>query len=121
MWRQNSEKKAKSSATFYVLRKAAGDLNLTRISRAEVAQVSNLCTPKAFGPGRRFPIGRAGGGSGRVGRLERPAGWKPCDTAGWKPVLQRAARSKMRVRCSQPPRSPPFAPLPPVTSILQLC
>src|SRR5260370_30896020 len=23
-----------------------------------VAQVSNLCTPKAFGAGRRFPIGR---------------------------------------------------------------
>src|SRR5439155_23821320 len=48
----------------------------------------------AFGAGRRFSIGTAGGGSGRVGRLERPAGWKPCDTAGWKPALRRAAGPK---------------------------
>jgi hypothetical protein len=50
--------------------------------RVQVARVSNLLY-------RRFPIGRVSGLPYARPEFESSAGWKHCDTAGWKPALRR--------------------------------
>src|SRR5437899_234909 len=57
-----------------------GTIACGRLSMNLVAQISNLLY-------RRFPIGSWGFGRHR-GVLERPAGWKHCETADWKSALR---------------------------------
>src|SRR2546423_11319048 len=64
-----------------------------------VAQVSNLLY-------RRFPIGRSRTCKSSFKRGARPAGWKPCDTAGWKPALQTMKRELETCVPALPVRKP---------------
>src|SRR5439155_3555675 len=65
-------------------RRVALEQRLERLP-LDVAQVSNLLY-------RRFPIGRTWPSPLRSG-FGTPAGWKHCDTAGWKPALRSTDRT----------------------------
>jgi len=69
--------RAYSAALLFALH----SFRLTDLRGLDVAQVSNLLY-------RRFPIGSAR--FSEACKISRFAGWKPCDTAGWKPALRRA-------------------------------
>ena len=58
--------------------------------KAQVAQISNLSTPKAFGAGRRFAIGR---------RSNSPAGLELCSVVGdsWRQQVENLRYSRLKI------------------------